>query len=262
MTGIFDTHTHLNDKYYSSDLDGAIARAADQGVDRIICPGYDLPSSRRAVEIARSYDNVWATVGVHPHDAESFDDKALAEVTKLAAEPRVVAIGEIGLDYYRDLSPRPAQISAFKAQIRLAKELDLPVVIHNRDAGADVIRILEEECVPPGFGVMHCFSEDVDYAMQVVDLGLYVGIAGPVTYTKNDYLREVAEKVPIEKILVETDAPYLTPEPFRGRRRNEPALVRLVAEKVAELRNLSLETFAQDTTANALRLFRKIGVKE
>lgn len=262
MPGIFDTHTHLNDKYYNGDLPGTIKRAADEGVNRMICPGYDMPSSRRAVEIASQFDNVWATVGVHPHDADSFTNETLSEIAKLADSPKVVAIGEIGLDFYRDLSPRPAQEAAFRAQIGLAKELGLPVVIHNRDAGSDVIRILEDEGVPPDSGVMHCFSEDSDYAIRIVEMGLYVGIAGPVTYSKNDYLRNVAQTVTEDRLLVETDAPYLTPEPFRGRRRNEPALVRLVAEKVAELRGIDIETFAKISSANAERLFKKIGVKE
>ncbi len=259
MPGIFDTHAHLNDKSLQKDIPGAIRRAAEHGVNRVICPGYNLATSRSAAQIAAEYKNVWASVGVHPHDSKHFDDVALRELRHLAEQPKVVAIGEIGLDYYRDLSPRPVQESVFRMQTALAKELGLPIIIHNRDAGADILRILKNEGVPEAGGVLHCFSEDADYALDVIEMGFYIGIAGPVTFSKSTDLREAVKAAPIERILVETDSPYLTPEPFRGRRQNEPALVHIVAQKVAEIRNLDVADLAKITTDNALKLFSKIG---
>jgi TatD DNase family protein len=256
MIELIDTHTHLNDKTIAADLAGVMARANAEGITRMICPGYSVQTSSLAVKIASEKANVWATVGVHPHDAAKFDDAAMKKLSQLAGEPKVVAIGEIGLDYYRDLSPRPVQQEVFRIQLRLAKELGLPVVIHNRDAGEDILKILEEEGAPPASGVMHCFSEDADYAIKVTDLGFYIGIAGPVTYGKNEKLRQVVERITEDRLLIETDAPYLTPEPFRGRRRNEPALVRYVAEKIAEIRGIDLEAVARITTCNAMRIFR------
>lgn len=255
MQELFDTHAHLNDRQLDSDIAGVLARAAAEGVERVTCVAWDMPSSRRAVKIADDYENVWATIGVHPHDAKSFTDESLAEIRELTAHPKVVALGEIGLDFYRDLSPRPVQESVFRIQLQLAKELDLPVVIHDRDAGSDVLRVIEDEGLPPAGGVMHCFSEDVEYAMRVIELGMYIGIAGPVTYPKSQMLAEVASTVPENRLLIETDAPYLTPMPHRGRKTNEPAFVRLVAERIAELRGTDLATIAGITTANAMRLY-------
>lgn len=258
MNTLFDSHAHLNDRRLMADIEAVLSSAADRGVGRIICPGYDMESSRRAVDIARRFDNVWATVGVHPHDATSVTDAVLAELRELAGRPRVVAIGEIGLDYYRNISPQPVQQSAFRAQLALAKDLGMPVVIHNRDAGADTMRILEDG-LPPAGGVLHCYSEDVDYALRSIAMGLYIGIAGPVTFGKNKELRDVARAIPEDRLLVETDAPYLTPEPYRGRRRNEPAYVRVVAEKVAEVGGVDLETVARITSENTVRLFKRVG---
>jgi TatD DNase family protein len=258
MQSLFDTHAHLNDRQFKNDAEGAVSRASAEGVSRIVCPGYDLPSSRRAVDLARRFDGVWAAVGVHPHDAKLLDDAALAELARLAAEPKVVAIGEIGLDFYRDLSPRPVQEEAFRLQLRLAKELDLPVIVHDRDAQEDVLRIIEDEGPPLAGGVMHCFSGDLEQARRAFEMEFYIGAAGPVTYGKSHRLREVVKTVRAERLLIETDSPYLTPEPFRGRRKNEPAFVRLVAEKLAEVRRMSLDDVAQVTTENALRLFQRI----
>lgn len=258
MLGLFDSHAHLNDRQLRQDVDEILARAAADGMERVICPGFDIESSRSAVEIAEKYENVWATVGVHPHDAKTLSEASLDELKEIARSPKVVGIGEIGLDFYRDLSPRPVQEEAFRKQLALARELDLPVVIHNRDAGADVLRVLGEEGLPAAGGVLHCYSENVEYAMKSLELGLYIGIAGPVTFRKNEELREVVRQAPDERLLIETDAPYLTPEPFRGRRRNEPALVRLVAEKVAEVKGTDLASVAQSTAENTLRLFSRI----
>ena len=252
---LFDTHAHLNDNRLKGDITGAIERAASQGVDRIICVGFDIPSSRAAVDLASKYERVWAAVGVHPHDAKTLDDKALAEIETLARKPKVVAIGEIGLDFYRDLSPRPVQEKAFRSQLTLAKELDLPVVIHDREAGSDLLRVIEEEESPPAGGVMHCFSENLEFALRAIELGFYIGIAGPVTFAKSYALRDIVGAIPMDRLLVETDAPYLTPEPYRGRKNNEPAFVRLVAEKVAEVKGMDFGEVARITSANAARLF-------
>lgn len=258
MIEIFDTHAHLNDRSFSGHEDEAIARAADADVTRIMCVGYNMQTSRKAVEVAASRNNVWATVGVHPHDAKTLDDSAYEEIKELARNPKVVAIGEIGLDFFRDLSPRDVQESAFRKQLNLAKAMNLPVIIHNRDAGADILRVLIDEGPFAASGVMHCFSEDVDYALKIVEMGFYIGIAGPVTFKKNEGLRDVVRNVPIDRILVETDCPYLTPEPFRGRERNEPAFVRYVAERIAAIKDMSLEEVANQTTSNALTLFSKM----
>lgn len=256
---MFDTHAHLNDRAFKNDIEGVLTRAADAGVDRVICPGYDLTSSRKAVEIAGKYDNVWAAVGIHPHDAKSLTDEAMAEIRMLAAKPKVIAIGEIGLDFYRDLSPRAVQEQALRSQLRLAKQLGLPVIVHDREAGADILRVIEDEGPPDAGGVMHCFSGDLDQAERVLALGFYLGFAGPVTFGKSRNLREAARSIPIGRLLIETDSPYLTPEPYRGRRTNEPAFVRVVAEKVAEVRGVDLEEIAGATSENTLRLFERIG---
>lgn len=256
MQGLFDTHAHLNDKKFSRDIGGAIARAAAEGVERIACVAWDMASSRRAVEIAEGYENVWATVGIHPHGARFFDDQSLAELAKLAEHPKVAALGEMGLDFYRDLSPRPVQESVFRAQLQLAKELNMPVVIHDRDAGDSILRVLEDVGLPAAGGVMHCFSEDLRYAKRIIELGMYIGIAGPVTYAKAQTLADVVQTVPGDRILTETDAPYMTPAPHRGSKMNEPAYVRYVAEKIAELRGTDLATIAKITTENAMRLYR------
>jgi len=261
MQGLFDTHAHLNDKKFSRDIGGAIARAAAEGVERITCVAWDMASSRMAVEIAGRNKNVWATVGVHPHDANFFDDQSLAELAKLAEHPKVVALGEIGLDFYRDLSPRPVQESVFRAQLQLAKELNMPVVIHDRDAGESILKVLEDVGLPAAGGVMHCFSEDLRYARRIIELGMYIGIAGTVTYAKSQMLADVVKAVPEDRILIETDSPYLTPVPHRGSKMNEPAYVRFVAEKIAELRGADSATIARITTENAMRFYR-IGLKQ
>jgi len=255
MQELFDSHSHLNDRRLRRDVGGVVQRAAAEGVSRIMCVGFDLPSSRLAAEIAGLHSGVWAAVGVHPHDAKTLNDGVLSELARLAREPKVVAIGEIGLDFYRDLSPRPVQEAAFRAQIELAKELEVPVIVHDRNAGPQVLRVIEDQGPPAAGGVLHCFSGSLDLARQAMELGFYIGVAGPVTFQKSDALRAVVRAVPIERLLVETDAPYLTPEPFRGRKDNEPAFVRLVAEKVAEIKGIGLAEVARVTTANALRLF-------
>jgi TatD DNase family protein len=263
---LVDSHAHLDFPHFDQDRQAVLERAVEAGVAWILNVGADLASSRRAVALAAREPRIWAAVGVHPHDAATLTPAALAELQALAQEPRVLAIGEIGLDYYRDLSPRPQQRRAFEAQLALARELSLPVIVHDRDAHADILSILRTAAQQPGAdlrGVMHCFSADLDFARQVLDLGFYVGIAGPVTYPHAEALVEVARLAPLERLLIETDCPYLAPQAQRGRR-NEPAYVRLVAERIAELRGLSLEQVGRRTSENACALFsaRPVGCRQ
>lgn len=217
----------------------------------IVNVGTDLTSSRESVKLAEAHGLVHATVGIHPHDADTATAEALAELRSLACHPKVVAIGEIGLDYYRNLSPRAVQQSAFQDQLSLAAQLNYPVVIHSRDAHDDVLRILKDW---RGTGVLHTYAAGPTRLDEVIDMGFYVGISGPVTYASATDLRKVARAVPIDRLLIETDCPYLTPEPHRGKR-NEPAFVRLVAAAVAQARGVSLDRIASATSENARRLF-------
>lgn len=259
MKNLFDSHAHLNDRRLYRNLEKVLAQAHEVGVSKIICPGYDIESSRLAVEIAQKHEMVWAAVGIHPHDAKYLTNETLNELKTLAQNPRTAAIGETGLDFYRNLSPRDAQENSFRAHIRLAKELNMPIIVHDRDSSKECLRILADEGIPSAGGVFHCFSQDAEFAQEVIKAGLHIGIAGPVTFDKSDKLKKVAETMPLNKLLIETDAPYLTPEPFRGRRDNEPALVKLVAEKIAEIRKTDFDKIAKATKENAERIFYKIG---
>lgn len=254
---LFDTHAHLNDEQFAADLPEVVERAREAGVTRIALVGYDFPSSLEALKIAKRYEGMYAVIGVHPHDASTLDEEILTKLKVYAKEPEVVAIGEIGLDYYRDLSPREVQQDAFRRQIRLAGELKKPIVIHDRDAHGDTVQILREEKAGKNGGILHCFSGSWEMARQCMTLGFHISIAGPVTYQNAHKLLEIAKLVPLDRLLVETDCPYLAPHPFRGKR-NEPARVRLVAEKIAELRRIPLEQLAAATTKNALEVFHLI----
>ena len=248
---MIDSHAHVGFKQFHKDLPGVLKRARDAGVTAIINIGCDLASSEAGVGLARLHPDVFAAVGIHPHDASTLDAAALAQLEALAGDPRVVAIGEMGLDYYRDLSPRHVQEEAFRAQIGLARKTDLPIVIHDRDAHARIIQILKDEQVSRG--VLHCFSGDINLARQAVDLGLYVSFAGTITYD-GAKAREIITRIPVDRMLVETDCPYLAPVPFRGKR-NEPAYVTYVVEAAARMLGLPAEDVARITEANARRLF-------
>ena len=249
---MIDTHCHLEMKAFDGDRDEVIRRAREAGLEAVITIGSDLAGCKGAVELAGRYGLVYATVGIHPHDASSFNDETFAQLRTWIKKPRVVAVGEIGLDYHYDHSPRDVQREVFARQLSFARESDLPVVVHSREAKADTLRILEESGV--NRGVMHCFSGDVDMAAKALSMGLHISIAGPITFRNASRLKEVARMVPDERLLVETDAPYLTPEPFRGRR-NEPAYVVHVAQELADLRGVSPRDIDRITTLNARRLF-------
>lgn len=254
---IFDSHSHIDSSKFDDDRDLVIKRAKENGVTHILNPGADLESSMRAVELAQANEHVYAAVGVHPHEAKDMDDAMLRMIEHLAQKPKVVAIGEIGLDYYYDFSDRPSQKKWFIEQIRLAKRLKLPVIIHDRDASADVLEILKAENAFETGVLMHCFSGSAELAKQYVKLGAMLSIAGPVTFKNARKTVEVVEAVDLEHLLVETDAPYLSPEPKRGKR-NEPMFVTYTVAKLAAIKGLTPEAVAKATMDNALRFF-KIG---
>jgi TatD DNase family protein len=250
---LFDTHAHLHFPEFDADRDAMLARARASGVRRMVTIGTEPASSRAAVELAAREAEVWATVGIHPHDAAEADAAALAEIERLASEPRVVAVGEIGLDYFRDLSPRQDQQRVFRALLAVARRVAKPVVVHCRDAHDDVLAILAEERVAEVGGIMHCFSGDVAVARRCLDLGLSISLAGPVTYPNARALPEVARFVPADRLVVETDCPFLPPQGHRGKR-NEPAYLAITAGRVAELRGEPVEALAARMTANACAL--------
>ncbi|MBQ1867129.1 MULTISPECIES: TatD family hydrolase [Selenomonas] len=255
MIELVDTHTHLNDAKFSGHEQEAIERARENGVTRLINMGDTLESSAKAVELAAAYEGVYAGVGIHPEEAfpmTSRDDDQLAAWTE---EPRVVAIGEIGLDYYweKDQEKRQLQQQVFIRQLDLARQLHLPVCVHDREAHGDTLSILKRE--GRGIrGVMHCFSGSFEMAQELLKLGWYIGVDGPLTFKNAAKLPEIVQKFPLERLLVETDAPYMAPVPMRGKQ-NEPAFVRFVAEKVAEIKGISLETVAKQTSQNAEELY-------
>jgi TatD DNase family protein len=252
---LFDTHAHLHFPDFDVDRPAMMARAREAGVTRMLTIGTEVPTSRAAIALAESEPDVWATVGVHPHDAGEADEGALAEIERLAQGPRVVAIGEIGLDFFRNLSPHDVQERVFRHLLGVARRVRKPVVVHCREAHADVLAILVDERVSEVGGIMHCFSGDVAIARRCLDLGLLVSLAGPVTYPNARSLPDVARFVPGDRLVIETDCPFLPPQGYRGKR-NEPAYITLTAAKVAELRGETLEILARRASDNARRLLR------
>ena len=258
---LIDSHAHLDMPEFDADRDEVVSRARAAGLSAAITMGVDLESSRRVIQLAERYDLIYAAVGFHPHEAAGLDAGALAELEALCAHPKVVAVGEIGLDFYRNLSPRPVQKEAFDRQLDLAAAVGLPVAVHDRDAHDETL-----ECIrawvrrSSGYqgqprGVMHCFSGDLALAREYARMGFLISIAGPITYPRSDLLRQVAREIELESLLVETDCPYLTPVPFRGKR-NEPGRVGLVAGAVAAERGVGLDEVEESTSRNARRLFR------
>ncbi|MCL2111001.1 MAG: TatD family hydrolase [Clostridiales bacterium] len=253
---LFDSHAHINYEGYSdAERDELMGRIDDSAIAYVVDVGFDIESSRLAIAHAQAKPWCYAAVGVHPHDAKTLTDDAFETLKKLLKEPKVVALGETGLDYYRDHSPRDVQRDAFRRQIRLGLEAGLPIIIHDRESGGDTIEILKEEGAFPGSRVlMHCFSGSAEQAAEYIALGCTISIAGPITYKNNKKTIRVVAETPLEHLLIETDSPYLTPEPFRGKQ-NEPPYVEHVARKVAEIKGLAYEEVAAATLANAKRFF-------
>ncbi len=252
---LFDSHTHLTSKRFDRDRNKIIQRMQKDGVSYALLPGSSFESSAEAVELANKYDMLYASVGVHPCNTKDLDEMTLQLLKALARKPKVVAIGEIGLDYYHDDSPIDIQKKWFIEQIRLAKDLKLPIIIHDREANDDVFSILKQEDTFETGVLIHCYSGDASLARKYVRLGAYLSIAGPVTYKGARRLHEVVKSVSLENIMIETDAPSLTPHPLRGKR-NEPAYVKYVAERIAELKETSFEEVSEKTMKNAKKFFR------
>src|SRR6266498_2976947 len=253
---LFDTHAHLHFPEFAVDLDTVLERARAAGIVGMVTIGTDRETNPAAVALAERLPDVYATVGIHPHDAAAATGADFEELESLArAYAKVVAIGEMGLDFFRDLSPRDIQERVFRRQLGLARRLGRPVVVHCRDAHAEALAVLAEEKVGEMGGVMHCFSADVEVAKRCLDLGLLISIAGPVTYRNARSLPDVARFVPEDRLVVETDCPFLPPHPYRGKR-NEPAYVALTAARVAELRGVDVDSLAAAMTRNAARLFK------
>jgi TatD DNase family protein len=251
---VVDTHAHLDFPELGRDLSGVLQRAERAGVVRIVTIGIDIESSRRAIALAQGHEQVYATVGLHPHGARPLDEAALAELKRLGSQKRVVAIGEVGLDYYRDRQPRPVQRECFSQQLELACEIGLPVVFHIRDAHEDFFSIVEKFSERLAGGILHCFSADWTVARRCLELGFFLSIPGTVTYAKAQAQQVVARKAPLERLLVETDAPYLAPVPFRGKE-NEPSYVIYTVQKIAQLRDCPYEEVARKTSENAVLAF-------
>lgn len=252
---LFDTHTHVNIEDFSEDREAVIQRARDAGVKQMVVVGFDRETIRDAMSLVEAYDFMYAAVGWHPVDAVDATEEDFRWIEDLAEHPKVVAIGEMGLDYHWDKSPKDVQKAIFKKQIALAKRVNLPIVIHNREATNDVIRLLQEENAQEVGGIMHCFSAGVEEAKQCLDMGFHISFGGPVTFKNAQLPKDVAVEVPLDRLLVETDCPFLSPHPYRGKR-NEPARVALIADKIAELKGMTTEELADVTTQNARRLFR------
>lgn len=251
---LFDTHVHLNARQYAKDRTEVIERAFEAGVSHMVVVGFNHETIPLALEIAEQYETIYAAIGWHPVDAIDCKDEDLKWIEDLSTHPKVVALGEMGLDYHWDRSPKDVQKEIFRKQIQLAKKLNMPIVIHNREATEDVIQILQEENAKDVGGIIHCYSDSIEYLETCLEMNFYISLGGPVTFKNATLPKEVAKAVPLNKLLIETDAPYLTPHPYRGKR-NEPAYVTYVAKKIAELKGISYETLCEATTQNAFRLF-------
>lgn len=254
---LIDTHCHLDMDAYEHDLEQIIHNAADQGITEIITIGIDLTSSRKAVELAKHFPGVWAAIGIHPHNAASGDTDTYRQLQLLAWDRtnKIVGYGEIGLDFAKNYAPMDIQVKNFKRQLDMAKELDLPVIIHDRDAHEATLDILQAHAPFPALGVMHCFSGDLELARRIIDLGLYISIPGIVTFNKSEEMQRVAREIPLQSLILETDGPFLSPVPYRGKT-NKSEYLLYTAQKIAELREISLDDLAGQTTLNAKTLFR------
>ncbi|BDQ01489.1 TatD family hydrolase [Ignavibacterium sp.] len=249
-----DTHAHLFYENFKNDLDEVIKRAKENGVDYILVPATDIKTAEETLKLCDNYDFIYAAVGVHPHDTKDWDDSLLSKIEQLAKNPKVVAIGEIGLDYYYDFSPRTQQIKAFRSQIELALKLELPVIIHNRDSDEDMMEIISSYCSTGLKAHFHCFNASLNDAIEYMKMNHFISFTGNITFKKSDQLRNILKLIDLNHLLLETDSPFMTPVPHRGKR-NEPAFVKLVAEKIAEVHNTPVEDISRITSLNAFRMF-------
>ncbi len=249
-----DTHAHLFFENFKDDIDEVINRANQDGVDYIIVPSTDIKTAKEAIKLSEKYDQIYLTVGIHPHDTKDWDDSLITEIEQLANHPKVVGIGEIGLDYYYDFSPRDQQIKAFKSQLDLAIKLQLPVVIHNRDSDEDMMDIILSYCGTGLKAQFHCFNAPLDDAIEYMKMSHFISFTGNITYNKSDSLRDILKQIDLNHILLETDSPFMTPVPYRGKR-NEPAYVKYVAQQIADVHKISLEDIGRITSLNAFRFF-------
>ena len=247
-----DTHCHLFYKELKKDLRNILSRANDMGVTRFICVGTNINDSKECLSITENNENIFSSVGVHPHDSIDAEEGYIDEIYELMQYESMIAVGEIGLDYYRNISPPEIQEKVFRAQIEIAQDLNRPIIFHNREADSDIIKVLSE--YPEVIGVAHCFSSTLETANVLLEMGYYISFSGNITF-KNSHLSEVVAEIPLDRILVETDSPYLSPVPYRGKT-NEPSRVRFVAEKVAEIKNMPFEEIAKHTHTNASELFQ------
>jgi len=251
---MIDTHCHINDEKYKHDIDIIVQKAIDSGVKKMICVGVDLETSEKAILISNKYEEVYATVGYHPHESKDAPQRYIYELEDMAKNSKVVAIGETGLDYYYNISPKSIQKNIFNEQIELSKDLNIPIIMHNRNSDKDLLSIIESSKL--GYGVVHCFSSDWGMAEKLLKLDIKLSFTGMVTFVKNP-IEEVLKKIKLDDFFLETDSPYLTPNPHRGKR-NEPAMVNLIAQKIAQIKNVPLETIVESTTKNALSFFKRL----
>tara|TARA_Y100000814_G_C12299714_1_gene391330 strand:+ start:310 stop:1071 length:762 start_codon:yes stop_codon:yes gene_type:complete len=251
---MIDTHCHINDEKYKNDIDQIVQRAIDSGVKKMICVGVDLETSEKAILISDKFEEVYATVGYHPHESKDAPQRYIYELEDMAKNPKVVAVGETGLDYHYNISPKSIQKNIFNEQIELSKDLNIPIIMHNRDSDKDLLSIIESSKLD--YGVVHCFSSDWGLAEKLLNLNIKLSFTGMVTFI-NDPIEEVLKKINLNDFFLETDSPYLAPKPHRGKR-NEPAMINLIAEKIAEIKEISVETIIQSTTQNALSFFKRL----
>jgi len=252
---LIDSHSHLEMPAFKGDLEQVIQRAKASGVEYVFTVGTEKKDWNRTLEIAHSHPSVYAILGVHPHNTREIDEETYPALRKLCADDKVRAYGEIGLDFYRNLSPRDVQLKRFREQIQFAKELGLPIVVHDREAHQETLEILKSERAEEYGGIIHCFSGDYEMARECIEMGFCISIPGSITFKNAGGFREVVKQIPLDSLLIETDAPFLAPVPFRGKR-NEPSYVRYTAQKVAEIKKVSFEKMAEATTQNALRVFK------
>lgn len=251
---LFDTHTHLNVEKFKGEEEELVQRALDHHVTRMAVVGFDTQTIQKALELSEQYEGIYSIIGWHPTEAGSYSDEVEEKLREQLTLPKVVAMGEMGLDYYWMNDPKSVQQDVFRRQIRVAKDLNLPISIHNRDATEDTYKVLKEEGIEEIGGIMHSFNVDTYWMEKFLDLGMHISLSGVVTFKNAPEVKEVGEAVPFDKLLIETDAPYLSPSPNRGKR-NEPSYVRFVAEEVARLRGVTVEEVAKQTTENALKVF-------